>query len=361
MPLFATAVEGNNTAMPAAVTASRRAILLGSAATLAAPSIARAQASRFRFNLGWRVEASAAGYLLAAERGYYREEGLDVTIDTGSGSAGAITQVAGGAYDGASADLASLIQHNLNNPGRRLIAAAIQYDKNPNALIVKADGPIRTPRDFVGKRIAGQPFNASRALFPIFARAQGIPADSVQWQSVDPGLGNQLFVRGEVDAVAFFFFTGLINLQAAGLRQDQMRSFVYADYGLRGYGNGIVVNPALMSSNPRALAGFVRASTRGWIDCIADPDAGGRAVKAREGLADQALETARLRMITEGSMVTPDTRANGWGTATPERLAATIEETLTAFNLQGSLTQADIFTDRFLAPAADRAIRAPGG
>ena len=343
------------------IIASRRAILLAAAASLAAPGIARAQTARFRFNLGWRVEASAAGYLLAAERGYYREEGLDVVIDTGNGSAGAITQVAGGAYDGASADFASLIQHNLANPGRRLVAAAIQYDKNPNALIVRADGPIRTPRDVIGKRIAGQPFNASRALFPIFARAQGIPVDSVQWQSVDPALGNQLFIRREVDAVAFFFFTGLINLQAAGLAQDQMRSFVYADYGLQGYGNAIVVNPALAQSNPRALAGFVRASTRGWLDCVVDAEAGGRAVKAREALADQALETARLRMITEGTMVTADTRANGWGAATPARIRATIEETITAFNLQGAMAPEEVFTDRFLAPSADRALRAARG
>ncbi len=343
------------------ITASRRAILLTAAAGLTSPTVARAQPARFRFNLGWRVEASAAGYLLAAERGYYREEGLDVVIDTGNGSAGAITQVAGGAYDGASADFASLIQHNLANPARRLVAAAIQYDRNPNALIVRADGPIRAPRDFAGRRIAGQPFNASRALFPIFARAQGIPAESVQWQSVDPALGNQLFIRGEVDAVAFFFFTGLINLAAAGMPLERMRSFVYADHGLQGYGNAVVVNPRLATDNPRALAGFVRASTRGWLDCVADPEAGGRAVKARESLADQAMETARLRMITEGTMVTADTRAHGWGAATPARIRATIEETLAAFNLSGTLTPEEVFTDRFLPSPAERAIRPPQG
>ena len=75
--------------MPMPFAASRRAILLAAGAGLAAPAVARAQTTRFRFNLGWRVEASAAGFLLAAERGYYREEGLDVTIDTGNGSAGA--------------------------------------------------------------------------------------------------------------------------------------------------------------------------------------------------------------------------------------------------------------------------------
>ncbi len=343
------------------ITASRRAILLGAAAGLAAPGIARGQTTRFRFNLGWRVEASAAGYLLAAERGYYREEGLDVVIDTGNGSAGAITAVAGGAYDGASADFASLIGHNLANPTRRLVAAAIQYDRNPNALIVRANSPIRAPRDFIGRRIAGQPANASRALFPIFARAQGIPVDSVQWQSVDPGLGNQLFIRGEVDAIAFFFFTGLINLAAAGLPVDGMRSFVYADYGLQGYGNAVVINPRLATENPRALTGFIRASTRGWIDCVADPEAGGRAVKAREALADLALETQRLRMITEGTMVTADTRTHGWGGATPSRVQATIEETITAFGLQGTLAPEEVFTDRFLPAGADRALRTARG
>jgi NitT/TauT family transport system substrate-binding protein len=332
----------------------RRALLLAAPAVALGLGQARAQTAKFRFNLGWRVEASAAGYLLAAERGYYREEGLDVTIDTGNGSAGAITQVAGGAYDGASADIPAMIQHNLNNPGRKLICAAIQYDTNPNALIVKADSPIKAPRDFIGKKVAGQPFNASRALFPIFARAQGLPADAVQWQSVDPGLGNQLFLKGEVDAVAFFYFTGLLNLKSAGLPLDQMRTFRYSDFGLKGYGNAMVVNPA---GNPRAIAAFVRASTRGWIDCIADPEAGGKAVKARDALTDQAIETERLAMIVQGTMVTPDTRTYGWGGASPARLRATIEETLLAYNLKGDLAPEDIFTSQYLPAPADRTLR----
>jgi len=341
---------------------SRRGMMLALPALLPASRAGWAQSlTRFRFNLGWRVEASAAGFLLAAERGYYREAGLDVVIDVGNGSTGAITQVAGGAYDGASADIASLIQHNIANPGRRLIAAGIQYDSNPNALIVKANSPIRVPKDFIGKKIAGQPFNASRALFPIFARAQGIPVDSVQWQSIDPGLGNQLFLRGEIDAVAFFFFTGLLGLQQAGLPLDQMRVFRFTDYGLQGYGNALVVNPKLIAENPAALAGFIRATTRGWVACIADPVAGGKAVKAREALADQDIETARLRMITEGTMVTADTRANGWGGATPARLQATIDEAILAFGLQGSLAPDDIFTDRFIAPLADRMLPAAKG
>ena len=71
---------------------TRRA-LLGAPALVATLGVTRTRAqapTRFRFNLGWRFEASGAGFLLAMERGYYREEGLDFTMDAGNGSAGAI-------------------------------------------------------------------------------------------------------------------------------------------------------------------------------------------------------------------------------------------------------------------------------
>ncbi len=342
-----------------ALPVSRRSLLL------AAPAVAltlgsgraNAQAARFRFNLGWRVDAGAAGVLLAAERGYFREEGIDIVVDAGNGSTGAITAVASGAYEAASADFASMIQHNVATPDRRLIAAAIMYDTNANSLIVRANSTIREPRDFIGKRIAGQPANASRALFPIFAKANNIPVDSVQWQSVDPGIGIQLFVRGEMDALAFFFMSGLMSLKAAGMPLEQTRTFRYSDYGLQSYGNALVVSARLASENPRLVQGFIRGITRGWIDCIADPEAGGRAVKARDPLVDLAIETDRLKMVTEGCMTTADTRARGWGAATETRLAASIAETMQTFGLQGTLSPADVYSDRFLAPVADRTLR----
>jgi NitT/TauT family transport system substrate-binding protein len=338
--------------------ASRRALLLAAAAGLGAPGIARAQATRLRFNLGWRAEAGAAGFLLAAERGFFREEGLEVTIDAGNGSAGAVNAVAGGAYDAATADIAALVAHNINNPTRRLLATGIQYDRNPNALIVKADSPIRAPRDFIGKKIAGQPFNASRAMFPAFARATGVPADSVQWQNVEPGLGFQLFIRGEVDAVAFFSFTGSLGLKQAGWPTERQRVFLFADHGVRGYGNAIIVNPRLAAEQPRALQGLMRGIARGWIAVFADPAAGTRALKNRDALISEEIERERLEMMMRDSKITPDVRANGYLAATRERLQATIEEAVLSFGLPGTLTPDDLFTDRFLPPMADR--RLPG-
>lgn len=337
----------------------RRHLLAASAAcSLASPRLVSAQTPlKIKFNLGWKVEGTAAGFLVAQQRGYYRDAGLDVTIDTGNGSAAAISLVAGGAYDVASADLATMIEFNTNNPTAKLMAVAIMYDLNPNAVMVRKGGPIARPQDLAGKTILGQPFNASRKLFPVFARSQGIDPASIRWENATPDIGDTRFVKGDFDAVAYFFFTGLLNLKLRGMTPDQLTVFKFSDHGMRSYGNGFVANQRAMAENPDGLRAFVKASTRGWTDVIADPKIGAAAVKAREPLVSEEIELERLMLITEGSMRTADTRTNGWGAATPARLQATLDETVGAFGLKPGLTVGDIWTDKFLPARADRALR----
>lgn len=339
----------------------RRSLLAasGAATLLAATPFVRAQGSlqKFKFNLGWKVEATAAGFLLAQQRGYYKDAGLDVAIDTGNGSAAAISLVGSGAYDCASADLATMVEFDVNNPTAGLKAVAIQYDLNPNAILVRKDGPIKKPTDLAGKTLLGQPFNASRKLFPVFAKAQGFDPASVKWENVAPDIGDTRFVKGDFDGAGYFYFTGLLNLKLRGMGPEQITAFRFSDYGMKSYGNGLVANAKSME-NAEAMKAFVKATTRGWIEAMADTKAGAAAIKAREPLANEAIEHERLQLIVDGSMKTPGTMAHGWGAATPERLQATIDETVAAFGLKSSPTVADIWTDRFLPTAAERKLKA---
>jgi len=340
----------------------RRALLHSAAAAslLGATPFLRAQGSlqRFKFNLGWKVEASGAGFVLAAQRGYYRQAGLDVAVDTGNGSAVAISLVATGAYDAASADLGTMIEFNTNNPANKLSAVAIQYDLNPNAVIVRKDGPIRSAADLAGRTIVGQPFNASRKMFPVLAKAQGFDGSGVKWENVAPDIGYTRFVKGDFDALAIFYFTGLLNLKSRGMGADQLRAFRYSELGVNSYGNGIVAAPKPMAESPEAMRAFVKASTQGWIEAIADPRAAASALKARDPLLDEAIELERLQLIIDTTMDTPATRRDGWGAATTPRLQATIDETVAAFGLASRLAIADMWTDRFLPAPADRRLKA---
>ncbi len=263
----------------------RRSVLraAGASALLAATPFVRAQGSLqpFKFNLGWKVEASGAGFLLALQRGYYKEAGLDVAIDTGNGSAAAISLVGSGAYDAASADLSTMIEFNLANPQAALKAVAIQYDLNPNSVIVRKDGPIKKPADLAGKSILGQPFNASRKLFPVFAKAQGFDANGVKWENVAPDIGDTRFVKGDFDAVAYFFFTGLLNLKARGMGAEQLTVFRFSELGLKSYGNGLVANPKSMANAPEAMSAFVKAGLHRRPACRRCSDQGPRATRQR--------------------------------------------------------------------------------
>jgi NitT/TauT family transport system substrate-binding protein len=329
---------------------------VASLAFIGLPSISIAQTA-LKFNLGWKVEASGAGFLVALQKGYFKQEGLDVTIDVGNGSAGAITQVAAGVYDAASADIATLIEHNVKNPDKKAIAAMIQYDLNPNSIMVKKSSGIAKPADLMGKKIAGQPFNASRKLFPMFAAATKVDPNGIQWQNIEPGLGDTQFIKGEVEGVAYFYFTGLINLKGKGLKPEELTVFRFSDFGVQSYGNAIVIKPKLLEENPKAAQGLIRAITKGWLDVFADPSVGAKAVKAREPLADEALELERLQYIVNGSMITPAVRENGYGHATEARLRATINEVSAALDIKSPPSISDIYTDKLLPPKAERMLR----
>ena len=275
-----------------------------------------------------------------------------------SSSAAAISLVATGAYDAASADLGTMIEFNTNNPANKLSAVAIQYDLNPNAVIVRKDGPIRSAADLAGRTIVGQPFNASRKMFPVLAKAQGFDGSGVKWENVAPDIGYTRFVKGDFDALAIFYFTGLLNLKSRGMGADQLRAFRYSELGVNSYGNGIVAAPKPMAESPEAMRAFVKASTQGWIEAIADPRAAASALTARDPLLDEAIELERLQLIIDTTMDTPTTRRDGWGAATTPRLQATIDETVAAFGLASRLAIADMWTDRFLPAPADRRLKA---
>src|SRR6187200_438401 len=103
------------------------ALLLGSAAAQAQTPV--------RFSLDWRWEGPAAPFAIALDRGYFKAEGLDVTIDTAAGSREPITRLASGVYDMGFGDVNSLIRFRDENPGVDIKAVMMIYDRPPFAVI----------------------------------------------------------------------------------------------------------------------------------------------------------------------------------------------------------------------------------
>ena len=68
---------------------------------------AQAQVTAIKFQLDWRFEGPAAFFLAPIAKGYFKEAKLDVSVDSGNGSGGAVTRVASGSYDMGFADMAA--------------------------------------------------------------------------------------------------------------------------------------------------------------------------------------------------------------------------------------------------------------
>ena len=335
---------------------ARRALV----AALAAASFgAFAQTTPIKFQLDWRFEGPAALFLASAAKGYYKDAKLDVTIDAGNGSGGTVTRVASGAYDMGFADMAALMEFHANNPdaANKPVAVLMGYNNTPAAVLTLKKNNITKPSDLNGKKLGAPVFDAGRRGFPIFAKANNV--SNVTWTSMDPPLRETMLARGEVDAITGFSFTSIINLEARGVKTEDIVVLPYANYGVKLYGNVVIASPKLLKENPEAVKAFLKAFVKGAKEVMANPDAAIDYVKARDGIIDVALEKRRLRMAIDAVIASPDARAEGFGVVVPGRLALMASQVSDAFGTKTRVDPAAVWTDAYLPSKAELNILPP--
>ncbi|MBC8056646.1 MAG: ABC transporter substrate-binding protein [Rhizobiales bacterium] len=306
-----------------------------------------------RFTLDFRVTGQVAPFFVALARGYYREQGLDVSIDVGNGSVASITRVASGAYDLGFGDISALIEFNTQPANADLVRAVYQYyNRAPFVIIGRKDRGLTSDwKSVAGKRIAAAAVESTRRAWPMAAKHLAMKTDAFEWVTTDFSQRDNVIVRGDVDGATFFHDSAVSLFQRIPV--DQLAVLKYADTGLKLYGNAILASSKLISANPAAVAGFLRATQRGLHDTLADPAAAMTHVTAREPMLAAAVELERWR-ITAGYVAGIDTREHGLGgihRAAAERQIAEVGET---FGLAQRPALDAVYDLRFLPPVAER-------
>ena len=288
-----------------------------------------------KFTLDWKFEGPAAPFLVPLDKGYYKAEGLDVTIDTAGGSLEPLNRIAAGTYDIGFGDINSLIKFRDANPNVPIKAIFMVYNKPAFSIVSRKSRGVMQPKDLEGKKLGAPAPDGAYAQWKIFTEANKIDASKVTVENVGFPVREPMLAAGQVDAITGFSFSSYINLKDRGVPADDIVVMLMADYGVNLYGNTIIVNPKFAAEKPEAVKKFLNAFLKGIKD-------------------KKPVELERLQMAIKDNIVTPEVKANGYGAVDMARLEKSIDQIALTYTFKSKPKAADIFDTSFLPSAADR-------
>ena len=311
-------------------------------------------ATTIKFANDWKWEGPAAPLLMALDKGWYKDAGLEVTMDTGRGSREAIPRVASGTYQIGSADINSLIKFRDKNPDLKVTAVMMIYNAPPFAIIGRKSLGVSSPKDLEGKILGAPAPDGAYAQWKAFVKANQIDASKVTIENIGFPVREPMLAQGKVHAITGFSFSSYINLKSKGVGAEDISLILMRDHGLDLYGNVIIVNPDFAKSNPAAVKAFVAATVRGFQATAKDPANAVKHVMNHNDVAREAVELERLQMALSQNIVTNEVRSNGFGGVDMSRLERSISQIADTYTFSNRPKAADVFDAQYLPAKSDR-------
>jgi NitT/TauT family transport system substrate-binding protein len=309
-----------------------------------------------RFALDGRLEGPTGIFLLPQDKGYYRNEGLDVSFDEGTTAAEPIKRVASGEADIGFADINALIRYRDQNPSADVKAVFMFYNKPPFAVIARKSRGITEPRHLEGKKLGAPAHAATFPQWPLFAKLNDIDTTKVTVENTASPVRAPMLAAGQLDAALGYSYRLYIDLKDRGVAVDDIVLLPMADYGLKLYGSAIIVNTKFAAEHPEAIKGFIRALLKGLKDTIRNPAAAVEAIKKRDDTANKDTELERLQMALRDNILTAEVRARGFGAIDPARFDAALAQLALTYPFKAKPKMEDIFDPGFLPPASQRRV-----
>lgn len=314
---------------------------------VAAATFCAQAADKLTFVLNWTPKADHAPYYYALKQGWYAAAGVELTIEGGRGSGATVQRVAAGAADLGVADMATMMV--ARGKGADLRALMGVYTISPQTFYWLKSSGIKSPKDFVGKKIGAPAGDAAVAMFPSFAKAAGIDPKSVTFVNVTPAAKLSALKSGAVDIVPYFFDVHDLLIDEFG---DGVQFLQWRDVGLNPYGNAIFVKETALAAKRKAVESFVKVSQKAFAACMADFQPCLDAVAASTtglNLAAEGKSWKRIKFLLsdEASQKT----ALGW--IDGDRVAKDYQLIATTMGIEKPFEPKDAFTTEFL----DKGIR----
>ncbi len=290
--------------------------------------------------LPWIVNSQFAGPYVALEKGFFEEEGLNVTINPGGFDVNSITLVAAGTDTFGLHDMGSLLL--ARSEGLPLITAATFFQKHPGGVMALKDSGITTLQDFEGKTVGfqeGGPWMLTKAML----EANGVDPDSMQQVSV--GFDLTPLFTGDVDLFTVYATNEPLIAETEGYESVV---FLPYDYGIETSSEALFTTDEYLAENGDVVCAMVRAIRRGWEYAIDNEDEAIDIIMAVGGEElNREAEVGQFRAQLD-HLLTPDSEEHGIGYMTEERWQIAEDVLRSQGQLESDVDVTEVFTTQCL-------------
>jgi NitT/TauT family transport system substrate-binding protein len=315
----------------------------------AGSALAQAAKTSATMAMSWAFEGSHVGYLMALEKGRYKAEGVDMTVNRGFGAGDTIRRLITGDIDFGIIDATLMTRAVSQDPKNDMVMVAAILQTSPYNVIYVKNRHIKSVADLAGAKF-GDTGGSVATLYPTFLKyaLKGAPTDKIAIVQLDPAVRMGALLRGDVDVVGSILFEWPHIQKAAKEANLELGTVNYADNGFDPYTYGIVVKRDLLTSQPELVRKVVNASLKGWALACEDRKSAGEILAKyepdvpREGLGEE-VNIALERIVPRG----PDAN-KGLGAMNEARWKQTEDMTVQAFKMANPVPLDKLYDTSFL-------------
>ncbi len=223
---------------------------------------------KIKLNMNWTADSAHLGFAVAQKNGFYADEGLEVELEEGRGSAVAAQMVATGQAELGYADAGATL--NVAAKGAPIKIISTIWKSGQFGIQFLESSGIKEPKDLIGKKLSIAPGSAMVPLVPVFLAANGIAESDVEIVSAAQSAMLGLLTTGEVDAVAETPENVVVPLAAQGIKAGNM---YFYNNGVPLVSLSLIAREDKLAANPEVYRKFVNATLRGWQEAMNDPEA----------------------------------------------------------------------------------------
>lgn len=298
---------------------------------------------RITFNMGWLPQGSVGGVIVAHEKGYFREAGLDVSLARGFGGIRTVNEVDRGLFQFGYGDPVA-VALNRSKGGHTQLIGAVNKQWPAGLCHVAGRRDLRRPADLEGLTIGGGTGSPIQVLLPLLLKRNGVDPAKVRILEMDPAVIDVSLVRGVIDAAECWRGSNKAVVELYARRAGATIAVMgYEQFKLDMYGSGIVASQAYLDKQPETARTFLAAVYKGYRWAAAHPGEAADMVARRYPGTDK--DVVRQQIEETVALMGPD---DSIGRFDPEQMRQTADFLSDAYRLDTPIAASDIYSNAYL-------------